>query len=271
MTKRKTDTPVYPIIFSAFGLVVSVGFIVISVYGIKDQKHRDEFEEKGIWQHVMLYVCSYVTIPLLLCSLILFADNNYLRVIGVIVNGITILLLFIFGFCTLAGYITFDYGYSQTFVKNRIEYETKNKCCHYYDKAKTEDGEDKYWVKTFRDCKFINEAKDKQIEGLIRIDNSTCKTDGATSYCDVIEQDEKISLFCSNTFAGDKIYIMTLMILEFAVGALELVILLFSIYMYWPAFKALYSHLKGIQKTESMDSDDEINHLNDDKDVDMNQ
>ena len=45
--------------------------------------------------------------------------------------------------------------------------------------------------------------------------------------------------------------------------------MIISVYLYLPAFKALYNHLKGIQKTESIDSDDEINHIDEEKDVKM--
>ena len=270
MVKRKDDSFfIIPSVITLFAIIETAAFITISILGIKAQSKRDEYAQEGIWQHVMLYVCSFVCIVFIHASVFFFAGNYYFRVGGVLLSCICGILLIIFGICTAAGYATFNYEYTETLVKNRIDYERNNKCCHIYDKSDEKQSDPKYWVQTFRDCPFINEVKEKEIQGFIRIDNSTCKKEGATEYCNVIEEDEKISLFCNNVIDNDKVFLLILMILEFVFGVVEFGVMIISVYLYLPAFKALYNHLKGIQKTESIDSDDEINHIDEEKDVKM--
>ena len=269
MVKKRYAKDIKFLTVSTMAIIVcAAASIMIMVIGIKAEKTHSQFLSNQLWKHILLYICPLIPVILVALTYVLFSKNTYLKVLGVLLHFIAALLFVIFGFCSLAGYLTLDFGYKEELTKNRIAYETSNKCCFQYDAGDTKD-RSKYWVKTFRDCPFINEQTNVTINNTIRIDNKTCEKLDATQICNVIDEDEYLSLFCGNKLTNDKTSILILMIIEFVYAVIECVFGGVAIKLYLPAFRALASHLKGIQITESGDSDDEINHINDDQDVDM--
>ena len=222
LNRELTSTTYYgTCLFMILHVIFIFIYVMLEVVGVDESKMYNGLISLSTNDYLLLHsIATFFSFVSLLTLLILF-ERKLIRIIGCVTLVSSIVGYFVLSVISFKYHSSIEFQWNdRKDVYNRIQYEKENECCFYYFHKSMSWNEYPSYV--FADCPYVK-------NGMIEIENSTCETNGDTSYCLISNEISASEWLCGKTISGNPYLLQLLGIVELLNSLLFLIIGMISL------------------------------------------